>query len=201
MNEERALSDLEYIRNVMHMVRRRNTIDGIYYVIWGLVIPLCTTATLILARTAYAQAIGFVWMAGMLIGVVSCFIAGWLRGKNRQPEAPGRELMMYYTTWILFAIVYVIVVIVGWGFGKLTVPQALFILGLLLGFVYALDATFSGLRWMYLLSAGWLVSGTIAVFLPMETASIVFGFGTVPLELLPGLVLNRIYRQDKNGTT
>ena len=90
--------------------------------------------------------------------------------------------------------------IVGWGFEKLTVPQVLFFFGLLLSVLYALDATFSGLRWMYLLSAGWLVTGTLAVFLPMATASLVFGFGTVRLELLPGLVLNRIYRRENNGT-
>ncbi len=95
MNGEKALGDLEYIRNVMHMVRRRNAIDGIYYVILGAVIPICTALTWILAATGNENLIGFNWIIGMFIGGILCFVAGWRRGKRQENKSHGREAMMY----------------------------------------------------------------------------------------------------------
>ena len=45
MDREQAVGEIEFIRKVMAEVRRRNTIDGIYYIIWGTIIPICTVVS------------------------------------------------------------------------------------------------------------------------------------------------------------
>lgn len=200
MDERQAINDLEYIRNIMREVRMRNAIDAIYYIIWGAVIPLCTVATWALLASGKETLIGWVWLTGMVLGGISCFIAGWLRSRRSEEGPPRPEVKMYFTAWILFGIVSIALMTVGWVFGKLTVPQVLFVLGMLLSLVYAVDATFSGLRWMYLVSAGWFVTGILSIFLKMPASSLVFGFTTIPLQLIPGIILNRIYRQEQHGT-
>ena len=200
MNEDKARNDLEYIRSVMESVRQRNAIDAVYYLIWGVVIPLCTLATWILGNRGLEDRIGIVWIVGLAVGSLSSFAAGWIRSRTGPEPPPRQELKMYYTAWILFGINSIALMIVGWGFGKLDVPQVLFILGLLLALVYALDATFAGLRFMYVVAFGWLSVGVLSAFLPLPASSLVFGFSTIPLQLVPGLLLNRIYRRVSDGT-
>ena len=88
----------------------------------------------------------------------------------------------------------------GFGFGKVSIAQTLFILGLLLFIVFAFDATFSGIKWLYFIAAGWLIVGTVGLWLPLKY-SFLFGLASIPLELVPGLILTRIYRKECHGTS
>lgn len=199
MDEQQARSDLEYIRSVMADIRRRNVIDGIYYMIWGVVIPLCTALTWWLGSSGKDNLIGMVWVIGTILGVLSSFITGWYRSRNGDESPQKPELRFYYTAWILFGITALTVLTVWWVFDKLSINESLFILGLLLAMVFALDASFSGMKWLYAVAAGWLIIGTLGLWLSFIQISLIFGFAAIPLELVPGAILTRIYRRELHG--
>ena len=201
MDEQQAMSNLEYIRSVMRDVRRRNIIDGVYYLIWGIVIPACTALTWWLGFTGREGTIGTVWLIGMIAGALCCFVTGWSRSRGEASESMRPESRLYNTVWILFGVTGLTTMIVSWGFAKLTLTESLFVLGLLLTMVHAVDASFSGMRWMYAIAAGWLIFGTLGLWLPFLPAALLFGFATIPLGLIPGIILTRIYRRERHGTS
>ena len=44
-----------------------------------------------------------------------------------------------------------------------------------------------------------LVAAVLQLLLPQPSASLVFGFSCISLQLVPGLVLTRIHRRERNG--
>ena len=199
MDRNRAFEDLSYIRSVMNRVRRRNIIDGVYYMIWGLVIPVCAVTTWILGGLEIFEWIWLTWTAGCVLGAVCSFLVGWFRAKQAPPPEPGSPTALYYASWIAFGVTAAVALGVGWGSGMLTVPQGLFVLGMLLTCTYVVDAAFSGLVLLYVMAAGWLVTGVVSLFLPVRLASFFFGLATFVLEFIPGLFLTRIYRREVRG--
>lgn len=200
MDEKKAGEDLAFIRNVMEGVRHRNIIDGIYYVIWGVIVPLCSVIDRRMLIAGRGETGGTVWLIGIGLGVVLCLGTGWLRGRKGIHGPRGAEARLFYTAWIAFAATGAVLLAVGCGTGKLGLGQGLFVLGLLLAMVYAIDGSFGRLRGLFAVSAGWLLAGVAALWLSKEYASFVFGLTAVPLCLIPGLILIRMSRTDNHGT-
>ena len=199
MDRERARSDLEYIRRTMQSVRRRNTVDGIYSVIWGILVPVCTALNWRLAGIMPSPVI--VWWIGLPAGgIISAFV-GWRRsrGEARKPLMP--EARMYYTVGALLISLWLITYVMGSVFRLFSTPQSLYILGLLLSVGYCLQAAFGGFKGLYLPALGWLVVAILQLLLPWPLSSLVFGFSCIPLQLVPGLVLTRMYRLEHDGVT
>lgn len=201
MNDKEVRANLEYIRCVMQSLRRRNAIQGMYYLIWGIVIPLCTALSWWMESAGYGNFIGINWIVGMSCGAVCCAVVGWSRSRSKDSsKVRSGEIHLYYTSWILFSVTSLLTILVGWVFGRFSVQEGLFILSLLLATAYAFDAAYSGLYWLFAVAVGWLLVGCIGLWLPLQEASRLFGFATLPLELIPGLLLNRMYRKERDGT-
>ena len=201
MDRERARSDLEYIRRTMQSVRRRNTEDGIYSVIWGILVPVCTALNWRLGAAGIMPSPEIVWWIGLPAGgIISAFV-GWRRGRSgaRGPLMP--EARMYYTVGALLLFIWLITYVMGLVFRLFSTPQSLYILGLLLSVAYCLQAAFGGIKGLYLLALGWLVVAILQLLLPRPLSSLVFGFSCIPLQLVPGLLLTRMYRLEHDGVT
>ena len=200
MDRARAQSDLEYIRHTMQSVRRRNTEDGIYSVIWGILVPVCTALNWWLGAAGVARS-HVVWWVGMPVGGMVCAFVGYRRGRgeSRKPLMP--EARMYYTVGALLLFIWLITYVIGLVFRLFSTPQSLYILGLLLSVAYCLQAAFGGIKGLYLLALGWLVVAILQLLLPWPLSSLVFGFSFIPLQLVPGLVLTRMYRREHDGVT
>ena len=108
---------------------------------------------------------------------------------------------MYYTVGALLLFIWLITYVIGLVFRLFSTPQSLYILGLLLSVAYCLQAAFGGIKGLYLLALGWLVVAILQLLLPQTLSSLVFGFSCIPLQLVPGLLLTRMYRLEHDGVT
>ena len=111
------------------------------------------------------------------------------------------EARMYYTVGALLISLWLITYVMGSVFRLFSTPRSLYILGLLLSVGYCLQAAFGGFKGLYLPALGWLVVAILQLLLPWPLSSLVFGFSGIPLQLVPGLLLTRMYRLEHDGVT
>ncbi len=193
-----AEDDLKVIRSVMEACARKQQDSGIYYILWGSLIPAMTAVTYVLVSLKKFRFIGPVWGISMILGVA----AGILIGIKRRKRVPSRADRFHSAIWLAAGGSICVIFLLGYlPFFSAGRSIPLNILMMMLSFLLAnaifVSGTLSAAGVLKFSAAGWWIAGIICFFMPQYRAPIVVAAATLLFELIPGIVLDRRYRNER----
>lgn len=181
---------------------------GIYFLLWGLLIPVATVLSYVLGAAGMPWAVGIVW----LIAGSGGGFAGSILSRRRNPEGIGTLGARLYTAiWLSLGSALLVLVIAGLlpfvlqGAGLnqtpgITLQEALFVVTVLMGMSFMISGTFASLWYMRLLSILWWGAGLGVLLVPAFWAPAVVAATTAILNIIPGLVLSRRYKAKQSAS-
>jgi hypothetical protein len=197
---EAARENLEFaLRAIRRSVDSYITEGGAYFILWSLLIPVGT----LLSYVAGSHGIGPVAVIWSVIGIGGG-VGSRILTRRRNPDGPGTTGGMVYTAlWrglagalaILGVAALVQLAPALTQTSPLSLNAAMFVVGLLLGIAFSVTGAFSTAPWMKALGLAWWLAALIALFVPPIWAPAVIGGATLPLNGVPGLILERRFRR------
>jgi len=183
------------------------TEGGVYFILWGLLIPVATALSYVLGAAGMGWAVAVVWVITWLSGGAgSAFLS-----RRRNPDGVGALAgKLYNGLWIslgsglLVLVAATVLPMIGTALDLtevtgLGLKDALFGIGLLMGLAFMVSGAFSSLRWMRPLALLWWVAGLVALFVPLIWAPAVIATATAVLNLIPGIILSKRYRSRRDA--
>ncbi len=196
--KQRAEDDLKLIRSVMEACARKQQDNGIYHILWGSLIPAMTAVTYVLVSLKKFRFIGPLWGISMVLGAA----AGILIGIKRRRRVPSQADRFHSAIWLAAGGSICVVFILGYlPFFSAGRNIPLNILMMMLSFLLAnavfISGTLSAAGVLKFSAAGWWIAGIICFFMPQYRAPLVVAAATLLFELIPGIVLDRRYRNER----
>ena len=100
LDGKKAAEDLHVIRSIMEKCAARQQDDGIFLIIWGLLIPVATGINYLFAYAEKWKLIGPLWGVVMLAGAVMSAVAGKRRGAGRAAtKAESLQTALWVACW------------------------------------------------------------------------------------------------------
>lgn len=190
-----AASDLDFIRKVMEASRYHSLKNGVFYQIWGLIIPLCSILNWILIHFELFRFIGLVWGIGIGLGSVSSFVIGFLKSKEEGDRVEDNLNGKVWIGILMGSVTILILELVG----ILPLVYGLFSLCLLLMLGAVVEASLTGLKGFFLIAGGWLAVGISLIIFKDHAAPLFMGFMTFPLSFISGTILTILYKKEKKS--
>ncbi|MCF6334722.1 MAG: hypothetical protein L3J12_03160 [Spirochaetales bacterium] len=194
MDIEKAIGDLELINNVMASCARKQEDYGVYFKIWGLLIPVAAVLNYLLVYAGKSSLVWFSWAAAMIFGILLSISISRKR-KEGNADSTGAKLLtaLWGSSWISIAVL----MSVGMISRVLTLNGVMFTIPLIMAGSFFISGVLGGSSMLKVVAAGWWVSGVINAFLPPFWAPVFLAGSTFFLSFIPGLLLDRRYRIKK----
>ncbi|MDA3900995.1 MAG: hypothetical protein PF637_10815 [Spirochaetes bacterium] len=203
MSTERALQDIETIKEFIKRGRSRMVDNGFFFIFWGILIPAAVLVNFLLNYNGiYGFEVWFWPVVGIGGGIVSG-MKGSHDSKARKTNSYADRIHGQVWLALLLALLaayaglFLSAVVFKRNFA---VVEFLSAISLLLGTVVWIHSVIIRMNWLKIISAGWWLTA-IAVMLTSSSepiyASVVMGIATIILNLIPGLILRKI-SEEKN---
>jgi len=190
-DREKAAGDLKVVRTIMESCAKRQQNDGIYFIIWGLLIPLATGCNYLLVYLEKWNFFGPLWAVVMLTGGSLSFLVS-LRRKRRGSVTHGARVQS--ALWLGCCFSIVLLMAASFLSGDVKINIIMMFVAFLMANTVFISGMLSGTGILKLLSSLWWAAGIICAILPEYDAPIVLGGATFVLSFIPGLILDRRYR-------
>jgi len=194
IDKQKAVEDLKIVRTIMETCARRQQDDGIYLIIWGLLIPVATGLNYLIVYLEKWQLFGPLWGGVMLIGCVLSAVTGFRRGSDRS-MTHGAKIQA--AVWVVSIFSIVLLMVTGFASGDIKRNMIMTVLSLIMANAIFISGMLSGTKMLKFVSGGWWAVGILCAFLPQYTAPAVVGAATFILSFIPGLILDRRYRNER----
>ncbi len=197
MEYRQAETELSVIKKIMEDSRRINIDNGIHYIFWGILITIALLINYIMLLTKTSgNYIGFMWLILMVLGAV---IDGFI-GKRQSNKAPVHTFTskILGSLWLASGIAMFMFGFIG------TVTKAynpIFICPIIatsLGISYFTSGTIQQINWLRNVSFGWWAGALLLFIFPSVHTLLIFAVMIVFLQLIPGIILNRMSKAEEN---
>ena len=193
-DREKAIEDLKVVRSIMESCARRQRDTGIYFMIWGLLIPAATVVNYIIVHFERWNLFAPLWGTVIVLGCILSASTGIRRGRGGTMNHADR---MQVAVWGGCIGVMAIMMALSFITGDIHLNLIMTVIALLMANAVFISAVMSGTRMLYVFAAGWAVAGIICAFLPQYTAPAVLGSVSFVLSFIPGLILELRYRNER----
>jgi len=198
MNQERknqAVEDLKFVRKVMENCARKQQDDGVYFIIWGLLIPIATIVTNVCIHFEQYKLIGLVWLLSCLIGTFTSVFIG-IKQNIKKTASQGVKLqsiiwLSCYISMLLMAISAFISKAIGFN-------EIMAMLSFILAIGVFISGFLSGTKLLRFMAIGWWITGMVCAFTKNYDASIVVTISTFCLFFIPGIILHLRSKKNEN---
>ena len=185
---------LRVIQSMIATSRRRFNQNGLYLILWGLLLIPGFVATYLVEKAILQFEVGYVWMGIVVVGFVGSFVIGYTQGRNRSKSWSHLDAIFGFT-WLAFIIGWLMVQFLapmqgGWGIVIfLLAANAVFISGITVQFK---PLIFGGiLMYVAVLSLFLMLPNLPAEHLLIQAGALLVGY------VIPGIMLNRYVQQQK----
>ncbi len=197
MDSEKAIGDLELIKNVMASCARKQEDTGVYFKIWGLLIPGAAVLNYLLVYAGMSTMVWLFWAIVMVSGVLlSIYISRTRKGGN--VNSTGAKLLsaLWGSSWISI----VVLMFVGMLSRALSLNAAMVTVSIIMAGAFFVSGALGGSRMLKIVAAGWWVSGVVNAFVPPVWAPVILAGSTFFFSFIPGVLLDRRYRMTNMPT-
>lgn len=193
MNEQRALDELQTIKNFIQEGRSKLKDNGSHMILWGIIIPVATLGSYLLERFLGPEIHIFFWPISMGLGGIAAALLGMSQGKKKRATSFADRVSTYLWIGMLIALA---TAMVSSFILKVTTPlNILRPTCLLLGLAYWVHSSLIKLSWIRLVALGWWILAVLVGFLDWNTASWIMAGGTMLLSLVPGVILRKTIKE------
>jgi hypothetical protein len=188
MTQHDALQDLAYIRQVMEQTRRYTAAKGVFFVIWGVAVSLSLLLTWLQIERVIGGSQWLIWIPATFI---AWGLTLWFAWREHHSSAAPHHAHLIGMNWTAIGVAMMAIYFVGVGRGTIGYGAICGLSALLVGIGIFNSGHLSGLRWLAVVGALWLVNGAAMLAWP--------GLHTLPwmaallvlCQIGPGLVLMR----------
>jgi hypothetical protein len=193
MDSRQAETDLSVIKTIMEDSRKIAIANGIYYILWGILVSVALVVTyLLILNHLTGQNIGITWLAAILAGWIATIIISKRINSTRRVRTFAGKILG--ALWIGSGIAMTIFGFVG------TMSHAydgIFICPInatVLGAAYFASGIIQSQSWIRNLSFGWWAGAVLLFIFPSIHTLLIFAFMMTVFQTIPGVIL---YRQRK----
>ena len=191
MNEQQALQDLSYIKEIMRDSRKAFVDNGIGYIVWGIIIVLGLLSTYFFVIYD-VEAYGLNWIILVTIGWIFS-IVGAKKEREKRKAATFAEKILG-AVWFSAGVAMTIIGFLGPISGAIHDVFISPVISIVLGMAYFVSGFVYGAKWITLLSLGWWAGAILMFFWPGMQVFWIMIFMMISLQILPGIIL---YKQAK----
>lgn len=192
-----ALQNLEYIKQIMTDTRRAIDDKGIVAIVWGIMIALGQVGNFILVRT-HADGVYYLWMWGAIIG------SAWLgtiidSRKNYSRSANTFAEKILSALWISFGVTMTIIGFAGSMSGLIHGMAINPLVATILGGIYFVAGLLYGKKWFRSLAFGWWSGAIVMFFYHSEITFLIMGAMMILFQTLPGILFYQSYKASRGA--
>ncbi len=191
MNEQQALQDLSYIKEIMRDSRKAFVDNGIGYIVWGIIIVLGLLSTYFFVIYD-VEAYGLNWIILVTIGWIFS-IVGAKKEREKKKAATFAEKILG-AVWFSAGVAMTIIGFLGPISGAIRDVFISPVISIILGMAYFVSGFIYGAKWITLLSLGWWAGAILMFFWPGMQVFWIMIFMMISLQIIPGIIL---YKQAK----
>ncbi len=195
MDDEKVIGDIELIKKVMLSCARKQESNGIYFKIWGLLIPVATILDYIIVSAGKGNLIWLLWGITMLTGIVlSIRIARNRKGINTSSLGSKILSAVWINSWISIAAAIVLSIV----FNVLPLNALMVFIAFIMAGSFYISGVLGESRILKVSAAGWWITGAAAAFIPLFWSSVLIAVSTFLFSFIPGLLLDRSFNRKNN---
>lgn len=193
--KSQAVEDLKFVRKIMENCAKKQQDDGIYYIVWGGIVPIATVLTYLFIQLEKFTAISWLWVFSIALGFVISFFVGKNRN-TKKAQTQGEKLqsiiwLACYISLFLMAVSAYISKTIGFN-------ETMAMLSFILAIAVFVSGFLSGTTLLKIMAIGWWITGFICSFTTGYNASIVVAISTFCLFFIPGIILYNRAKKTKN---
>lgn len=189
MTDQKALEDLEFIKNIMQDAKKKVIDNGISMIVWGIIVVAGLLSTYIGIKVSYQFSYSWNWM--VLIGFGWIFTLVHVYKIKKQPgnrTFAGNVLgHIWFSSGVAMTILGFVGSISGAYHGIYISP----LLSTILGIAYVITGFVLGKPWFRKLSIGWWIGAIIMFIWPSMYTFLLMASMIICFQIIPGIIFNR----------
>ncbi|MCB0727928.1 MAG: hypothetical protein KDD00_10715 [Ignavibacteriae bacterium] len=197
METKQAELELSVIKKIMEDSRNVVLDNGIHYIFWGIVVTAALIANyiMLLTRTSMNY-VGMMWFVLMTSAAIADAIIGNRQVKRSKVRTYAGDLLssLWKATGIAM-FMFGFLGIVTRAYDPIYISP---VISTTLGIAYFTSGAIQQLKWLKYVSIGWWAGAVYLFIFPSVHTLLIFAIMMICLQIIPGLVLNRKYKENTN---
>lgn len=198
MESKQAELELSVIKKIMEDSRNAVLDNGIHYIFWGVIVTfaLLVNYAMLLTRTSMNY-IGMMWFILMISAAIIDGIIGYRQVKRSQVRTYAGDLLssLWKATGIAM-FMFGFLGIVTRAYDPIYISP---VISTTLGIAYYTSGAIQQLKWLKYISFGWWAGAFYLFIFPSVHTLLIFAIMMICLQVIPGLILNRKYKENLNN--
>lgn len=198
MESKQAELELSVIKKIMEDSRNAVLDNGIHYIFWGVIVTfaLLVNYAMLLTRTSMNY-IGMMWFILMISAAIIDGIIGYRQVKRSQVRTYAGDLLssLWKATGIAM-FMFGFLGIVTRAYDPIYISP---VISTTLGIAYYTSGAIQQLKWLKYISFGWWAGAFYLFIFPSVHTLLIFAIMVICLQVIPGLILNRKYKENLNN--
>lgn len=185
MNNE-PLKDLELIKRMVTESQGLFSFGSIYFILWGIIVPIATTGMLIADINGAYELIGPIWaIVCTLGGIISAIIGS-------KAKIPHKTLFtsLYGVVWLSLSFGY-FMAIISLFFNLMEANISLCIIAMLLAVGHIIGGYMHKSKALIISGIIWYLISMFLIIFKFDIMGYVMGFAPLFISLIPGIILRK----------
>lgn len=194
MNSETAAKEITFIKQVIDENRKVSYPNGIYYIIWGILVFFGMLGNYFLVKAGRGMDLLWMWAGIVVVGWIITLVES--RKEDRKAGYVSWTGKLYGYLWLAAGICMTIIGFSG-PFVKIIHPMAICpLIGLFMGFAHFISGLMNAFKWQQIIGILWWAGSIIILFWVAVENFLVFGVLMILLHAVPGFILNNYYKKN-----
>lgn len=198
MDEQKALEEISYIKEIMQDSRKAFVDNGVGYIVWGVIIVLALMSSYFMIANGIENNYGLNWIILIAFGwIYTSFSIRKKQKKNRTPSTLAGKILG--AVWFSSGIAMTIIGFLGTTSGAIRGVFVSPVISLVLGIAFFVSGTVYGSKWITLLSIGWWAGAILMFYWPGMQVFWIMSLMMIFLQIVPGVILYQQAKKELQG--
>lgn len=189
MNQETALKDLEFIKNIMADAQKKVYDNGVGLIGWGILVTIGLISTYIGIVSKYYFVYAWNWVVVVGIGWAATIVHSIKHKKLSSERTFGGKILS--ALWIAGGVAMTLIGFVGTSAGAYSGVYISPLISIILGIMYFVTGAILGKKWVSYLSIGWWLGAIIMFVWPYLYTLLFMAALIILLQIIPGIIFFR----------
>lgn len=194
MNEQTALEELTFIKNIIQDSRRKVIENGLGFIIWGILVLLGLLSTYFMLVNKIYLSIPWNWIILMGAGWLYTFLKVRKYKKKKVPSSFAVKIIgaLWFSSGISMTLFGFVAPASGAVNGVFISPM----ISVVLGIAYFVSGFLYDSKWISLLAYGWWAGAIVMFFYPGMQVFLIMSTMLILFQIVPGIVLYSKFRKE-----
>ena len=198
MTQEIVEQDLQFIKKALENNRRMLADNGIFYILWGVMVVIGTPISYIFVNMNMINILPFYWLG---LAIIFFFIQLFVDKKTGPKDHVDTFCWkLFNAVWRAVGITCILLSILFFTTGKITVPAFMGTISAVFGIAYYLSGIINDIKFLTRLSYVWWLATIIAFtweyMFDLYYIALFFALLILFLQVIPGIIIHKKWKRD-----